>query len=229
MNFNKHLELDGSHAFFSPSQPSWLRYDSEKVDYLYSTRYRTLLGTEIHEYAESQIILMQKVSSIVGLVKDISTFIFTKYKYLDKDKKVSEFSMTLVQSLTSLPPDVFETIKMFINDAIGFRMSPEVKLKYSDVHHGTADAMSFNEKTKTLKISDLKTGEGKPKIEQLFIYAALFCLEYKYKPADIYIELKIYQHGEIFEYHPSVDEIVPIIDVIISHNKVILKINSEEV
>ena len=31
MNFRKHLSLEGLHAPFSPSQPSWLRYDDEKA------------------------------------------------------------------------------------------------------------------------------------------------------------------------------------------------------
>lgn len=117
-------------------------------------------------------------------------------------------------------PRSSKTIYAYINDAIGFKMSTEVVLFYSEYFFGTADAICF--RNNTLRIHDLKTGSTKVKMEQLEIYAALFCLEYKIKPADIEIELRIYQNDEILVHKPEVDDIVPIMDKIIHLNRLIM-------
>ena len=103
---------------------------------------------------------------------------------------------------------------------------PEQMLYYSDNCFGTADAISF--KQNVLRIHDLKTGEIPAHMEQLLIYAALFCLEYRVKPGDIQIELRIYQHNEILLHEPTADEILPIMDKIISFDKVLKQIKEEE-
>ena len=65
-------------------------------------------------------------------------------------------------------------------------------------------------------------------MEQLEIYAALFCLEYKVKPADIEIELRLYQNNEVLYHTPTAEDIVPIMDKIITFDKVIQKIKEQE-
>lgn len=111
------------------------------------------------------------------------------------------------------------TISAYVNDAIGFRMDTEVVLFYSENFFGTADAISF--RNNVLRIHDLKTGSTPVKMEQLEIYAALFCLEYKIKPSDIKFELRIYQNDDIIVHNPTSEDIVPIIDKIIHLNKII--------
>ena len=115
---------------------------------------------------------------------------------------------------------------MYVNDAIGFKMIPEQVLYFSENCFGTADAISFRKNL--LRIHDLKTGEIPAHMEQLEIYAALFCLEYGYKPSDIDIELRLYQSDTIIYHNPTAEDIVPIIDKIITFDKVINKIKSEE-
>jgi hypothetical protein len=115
-----------------------------------------------------------------------------------------------------------QTIALYVNDAIGFRMQPEQVLYYSPYFFGTADAISFNERTKVLRIHDLKTGVTKPSFHQLEIYAALFCLEYKYKPGEIDIYLRLYQNDDYQEGHPTPEDIAPIIDKIVTFNKVLM-------
>lgn len=83
-----------------------------------------------------------------------------------------------------------KTIYAYVNDAIGFKMDTEVVLFYSERFFGTADAISFRDGM--LRIHDLKTGKRPAHMEQLMIYAALFCLEYKVKPSEISMELRIY-------------------------------------
>lgn len=126
-----------------------------------------------------------------------------------------------------------DTVNMYINDAIGFKMKPEQPLKYSDNCFGTADAISYDEKRKLLRIHDLKTGEIPAHIEQLEIYAALFILEKGFKlgirsPEEINIELRIYQNGEVLIENPEPSKIAEIMAKIVAFDKIIEEINNEE-
>ena len=63
----------------------------------------------------------------------------------------------------------------------------------------------------------MKTGVVPAHMEQLEIYAALFCLEYKVKPSEIEMELRLYQNNEILYHTPTqAEDIVPIMDKIIT-------------
>ena len=115
---------------------------------------------------------------------------------------------------------------MYVNDAIGYSMTPEQVLYYSPNCFGTADSISF--RNNFLRIHDLKTGETPAHIEQLMIYAALFCLEYKVKPGEIKFELRIYQFDDIMICNPTAEDILPIMDKIISFDKIINDINIRE-
>ena len=119
-----------------------------------------------------------------------------------------------------------KTLNMYVNDAIGYAMTPEQVLYYSDNCYGTTDAISFRDNF--LRIHDLKTGETPAHIEQLEVYAALFCLEYHYKPSDIGIELRLYQFDDIFVEAPTPDIIVPIMDRIVTFDKIIDEIKQQE-
>jgi hypothetical protein len=65
-------------------------------------------------------------------------------------------------------------------------------------------------------------------MEQLEIYAALFCLEYKYKPKDIDMELRIYQNDEILYSEPDPEKIEHIMEHIIHLDKVLDHIEKED-
>ena len=111
-----------------------------------------------------------------------------------------------------------KTICSYVNDAIGFKMSTEVVLFYSKYFFGTADAISF--RNNMLRIHDLKTGES-GHMEQLEVYAALFCLEYKIKPGELDIELRLYKNDEVIVHNPTAEDILPIMDKIIHLNKIL--------
>jgi hypothetical protein len=112
------------------------------------------------------------------------------------------------------------TLNKYINDAIGYKMKPEQILYYSKHAFGTADSISF--RRNVLRIHDLKTGEkpaykedketGEYILEQLEIYAALFCLQYGEKlgfvPEDIKFILSIYQNNDIFTEYADPTKIV---------------------
>ena len=173
MKWNNHSNLEGKHAFLSPSQPSWHNYDYEHLKDRWINERAKEHGTKIHSIAAD-----------------------------------------LIKENIKLPKSS-KTLNAYVNDAIGYRMDPEIKLYYSDICFGTADAIQFYEKKKLLRIHDLKTGITKPHMEQLMTYAALFCLEYHYKPSEIKIELRIYQNDEIQAYEPEPEEIIRIMDLII--------------
>jgi len=91
-----------------------------------------------------------------------------------------------------------QTLNSYVNDAIRFRMTPEVVLKYSENCFGTADAISFEKRV--LRVHDLKTGVHPGSPHQLEVYAALFCFEYDINPYDIEMLFAIYQGDEVFPY-----------------------------
>lgn len=183
MNFKKHSDLEGRHAFLSASKYHWINYDEEKLANSYLKFLATQRGTELHAFACNCIRLGIK---------------------LPKNKN---------------------TLNMYVNDAIGYRMTPEQPLYYSENCFGTADAICF--RNKKLRIFDLKTGETPTSMHQLEVYAALFCLEYGISPFDIETELRIYQLNQIFGGDADPDTIRKIMDKIILFDKRINKINSE--
>ena len=137
--------------------------------------------------------------------------------------ELHEFAATCIrlgQKLTNSK----NTINMYVNDAIGYRMSPEVPLYFSENAFGTADSIVF--KNDFLRIHDLKTGDTPASKYQLMIYEALFCLEYKVKPGEIKMELRVYKNDEVLVHEPTADDILPIMDKIIHLNK-ILESNEE--
>lgn len=184
MIWNRHLDLEGSHAFLSASKYNWINYDEEKIKETYKNHLRTLLGTELHEMAAM-----------------------------------------LIKHKTKLPDEPV-TLNMYVNDAIDFGLSPEVVLRYSEFCFGTADAINYQ--SGELRIHDLKTGITPAHIEQLQIYAALFCLEYGYKPSDIHTVLRLYQSNEIFEMEPQADDILPIMSKIIRFDEILTEIKQSK-
>lgn len=139
--------------------------------------------------------------------------------------ELHEFAKEAIRLGIKLPRNS-RTLNMYVNDALGFRMTPEQVLYYSPNAFGTADAISFRKGL--LRIHDLKTGVTPASPHQLEVYAALFCLEYNYKPATISTELRIYQNDEVLSFEPDPDDITHIMDRIVTFNKRIEAIRMEE-
>jgi len=55
MNFNRHFELEGKHAFLSPSQYHWINYDENKLINSYSNFRAKERGTRLHAFAKECI------------------------------------------------------------------------------------------------------------------------------------------------------------------------------
>lgn len=150
---------------------------------------------------------------------------YSKFLAVQRGTVLHEFAAQCIRLGQKLPKST-KTLNMYVNDAIGFRMMPEQILYYSENCFGTADSISF--RRNILRIHDYKSGVIPAHMEQLQIYAALFCLEYKVKPADINIELRLYQNDEIIIDNPDQEIIVPIMDKIITFDKIINRIKEQE-
>lgn len=138
---------------------------------------------------------------------------FLKWEAAQKGTRLHAFAAEAINLGVKLPRSK-KTLNMYVNDAIGFGLSPEVVLYYSDNCFGTADAIGF--KNNFLRIHDLKTGESKTDMRQLMIYMAIFCLEYHYDPYEIETELRIYQNDQIQASDPDRDDILRIMDRIVT-------------
>lgn len=202
---------EGSHAILSPSKSSWTNYEGpEKIFDLVSANYAQTIGTLLHQLAAAAI------------------------KYKVRIPKIAARPMILLWLLANgIPRGIIDTNKYvnnfvaYVNDSIGFDMTPEQPLKYSENAFGTADAIRFNEKKMHLRIHDYKSGITKPCLRQLEVYAAYFCMEYHIEPRDISIELRIYWNDEIITGLPTAADIVPLIDKTITFDNYIKNLKEE--
>lgn len=151
--------------------------------------------------------------------------VYSNFLAAQKGTELHEFAAQCIRLKQKLPRSN-KTLNQYVNDAIGFRMRPEQILYYSPNCFGTADTICFRKNI--LRIHDLKTGYIPAHMEQLRIYAALFCLEYKFDPKAIDIFLRIYQDDDFSEENPMADEIKDIMDKIILFDKVIYDIRNAE-
>lgn len=213
MNFNKHYDKEGQHAIFSASSWRWLNDDNESLLKRLCANYAQSIGTILHAIAYKHI------------------------KYLIKMNKYDKKNVILELLANGIPgvvidmmdmDTVFENLMTYVNDGVGFKMHPEVLLYYSDNFFGTTDAIHYNENTRFLRIHDYKSGVTPAHMEQLEIYAALFCLEYRIKPSELNgAELRIYQNKEVLYHNPEPDDIFAIAEKIVSFEKFLNQLRQE--
>ncbi len=208
MIFNQHSDLEGRHAFLSPSKYSWLNYDQDKLEEAYKRQYATQIGTLLHDLAHRCIV--------------------NKIRLNKSDRHLVLLNLLengIPQGLINTN-DILSTLVPFVNDALGFQMDSEVVLYYSDNAFGTTDAIAF--KNNILRIHDYKSGITPVHMDQLYVYAALFCLEYIVKPESIKIELRIYQSGEVIYDEPDPEVIRAIMNKIVDSDRFLRKHKEEE-
>ena len=141
-----------------------------------------------------------------------------------KGTDLHEFASHAIRLGIKLPRSD-RTLNLYVNDAIGYRMTPEQVLFYSENSFGTADAISFRKDV--LRIHDLKTGISRTSPRQLEIYAALFCLEYGVRPGEIEMEFRIYQNDEVQIFVGNPVDIVHLMDKIVAFDRRIEALKAE--
>lgn len=151
--------------------------------------------------------------------------VYDNFLAIQRGTELHDFAKRCIELGIKLPKSK-KTLNAFVNDAIGFKLTPEQILYFSDNCFGTTDAIGF--KDGVLRIHDLKTGQTPASINQLKIYAALFCLEYNYPPNKIKIELRLYQNDEIIFEEANPEEIQSIIEKIIRFDKKLRKHQERE-
>lgn len=204
MNWNRHSNLEGSHAFLSASKYSWLNKTDKEIVEAYENSFAQSIGTLLHAYAADSIRFREKLRRT-----DAKSVKFDLMR-----RGVPEFAID-IQS-------VFPNLMNYVNDAVGYQMDPEILLYYSDLCFGTADCIQVS--GDTLRIHDLKTGTTVAKMDQLLIYAGLFYLEYSYKPERFRTELRIYQNGDVIVHEPEVDELREVMNAIVTKDRVLQKL-----
>lgn len=124
-----------------------------------------------------------------------------------------------------------DSFNMYVNDAIMLGLKPEQTVYYSLNSYGTADAIGFALNSVTmrwlLRIHDLKTGVAKTSVQQIYVYAALFCLEYDIRPYEIDYEFRIYQNNEIQVYDVDPGEVLRIMGKIVYFDQRIDRLREE--
>lgn len=189
----------GKHATFGGSVYSWsnVKIDSdEEYEEVLRTKYYNSfakdVGTIMHAWACDRIRF--RLNAVKSDSKSLLIYIIKAYE-ANRDY--------IPRSVAAYYVDrCFPNLCNYIKDANGFRLDPEVDLKYTDDFYGTADAILYK-KGEFLRIHDLKTGTTPASLRQLEIYAAFCCLEYNIDPSTIDIELRIYQNEEILVGNPS--------------------------
>lgn len=204
MIFNKHPNLEGRHAILGASTYQWLDYNDEQLVNKYCLFYASTIGTVIHNMC------MELILNRIKLRKNDDRLLFF------------ELVRNGIPEIAIDMPYLFPTVAMYVNDAIGFRMTPEVVLKYSDNCFGTTDSICYYDNT--LRIHDLKTGKKEAKFDQLLIYAAIFYLEYGLKFYENETILTIYQGGEAKTIVPTPEDIGDVIKIIRASDKKITKL-----
>ena len=206
MNWNRHSNLEGSHAFLSASKYNWLNKTDEELIETYRNSYATTIGTLLHAYAADSIRFREKLRK--GDARGV--------KFDLMRRGIPEFAIDI--------HGMFPTLMRYVNDSIGYQMDPEVLLYYSDVCFGTTDAIQYYASDNLLRINDLKTGVTPAKMDQLKIYAALFFLEYGFKPERNRMELRIYQLDDYILCEPEPEEIREVMNAIVSKDRVLQKL-----
>lgn len=205
MIFNKHSEYEGKHAILSASKYHWLKDSDEELIARYNSSFAQQIGTVAHAYAKKRI----------------------EHRMPMEDCRAEKNALLLYLLDNGIPFQVIDLDRLFynlvpyVNDSIGFKMTPELLLLYSDCMFGTADSLSYSRNV--LRIHDLKTGGTPASMDQLMIYAGLFYLEYK-KQVNFQksrTELRIYQNQEVLCHTPTNSDISGVMERIIHGSGVI--------
>lgn len=211
MMWNDHHLLEGKHAFMGGSNYHWLNWTDDNFEDRYYSHFATDMGTALHQLA--------------------SDCIKSRTKLNKGDRHIIDLTLYKV----GIPASAFDTeaillnLMPFINDAIGYHLDSEILLYYSPYCFGTADAIGFDERNRILRIHDYKSGSTVAHMEQLMIYAALFCLEYHKHPKDFEIVLRIYQNMDILELIPQPAQIETIMNLIIERSSRIDKFRERDI
>ena len=88
MRFNKHLSLQGEHAFLSPSSYHWIHYTPDRLIQRWTAAQAGAYGNLQHEYAQREI----QAGRLSGLVGTIGLYINDAIRYRMSTEQVLYYS-----------------------------------------------------------------------------------------------------------------------------------------
>lgn len=212
-----------------------------------------MIFTKRSEIADQHAFLSPSQYHWINYTEDKLADRYRRSLAVERGTKLHEFARDAILMNQRLS-GAHNTVAMFVNDALGYKMEPELGLFYSWNCFGTADAVSY--RRNYLRIHDLKTGEVEAHMDQLRIYAALFCLDYQHQTAQLRfegksddfiahkfdvstkelhfdpekmsgIELRIYQLGEVRVEEADPHEIKRLMDIIVADDLIINSVKAE--
>jgi hypothetical protein len=150
-----------------------------------------------------------------------------------KGTELHNFAAVAIKMRQKLPRNG-KTLNRYVNDCIGYNMTPEQVLFYSIRSFGTADAIGYREievegvMRKELRIFDLKTGVSKASFDQLLIYSGFFMLEYNMLPGDFdLVEFRIYQNDDFEAWSPAIEDLAYVLDRIQTSDRILEEMFAE--
>ena len=212
MVFEKHSELEGQHAFLSPSQYHWINYTPEKLAERYLKALAVQRGTELHEYAHEAIRL-------------------NRMQPRNKDTVNMFVNDAIGFGMASEQPLYYDAICFGTTDAISYKKN---FLRIHDLKTGETEAhfeqlriyaalfcLDYQNRVRELR----KKGFSDIDIAERFDVSAK---ELHFDPEQMNgIELRIYQLNEIRQETADPREIRDLMDIIVSSVSVIKNVKSE--
>lgn len=110
---------------------------------------------------------------------------------VQRGTELHELAEHCIRMKTPLDPSN-GVISTYVRDCIEYDMNTEVQMMYSEDIGGTADALHYDQAANRLYVFDLKTGDRKTSINQVIIYAALWCLTNYHNALSMTFDLRIY-------------------------------------
>ena len=114
MIWKDYSHLKNTHAFCGASKYAWRNYTIEKLIQAKESSYAATIGTKLHDYAAKNIKKHFKV--VKADKRDV-------YRYLAVENDIPDNAIDIDR--------LFPNLMTYVNDAIGFRLDPEVILYYS--------------------------------------------------------------------------------------------------
>lgn len=158
----------------------------------------------------------------------------SRYETIDATKRgtlLHEHAANCIKMGTKLA-DYHQTLNMYVNDAIGYEMSPERLLMGSPHFYGTADSILFDDRTGTIRVHDYKSGVSKVYEDQVNLYIAYALLEYGdlygMTPEKCTMEGRIYQTNGVKIWNPDPEYIRWIMNVVKTNEILLSKWESEK-
>jgi hypothetical protein len=150
-----------------------------------------------------------------------------------KGTELHNFAALAIKMRQKLPRNG-KTVNQYVNDCIGYNMTPEQVLFYTIRSFGTADAIGFRQievegiLRNELRIFDLKTGVSKASFDQLLIYSGFFMLEYDMLPGDLdFVEFRIYQNDAVEIWSPQIEDLAYVLDRIKTSDRILEEMFAE--